>query len=228
MKEVEPDEPEPEMDLPELYDILLKGVGPQHWWPGETDFEVIVGAILVQQAAWRNVEMAILNLKAKELMTPTALAGANLSELEVLIKPSGYFRQKAKRLIEVTQKLINCFGPDLAGLFKMDTIPMRNALLSLNGIGPETADSIVLYAGRKPKFVVDAYTYRILTRVGLWTEGIYDYHALQSYFEDALPPDVALYNEFHALLVALGNQLCKPKPKCDRCPLTNSCKRIGL
>ncbi len=202
----------------EIYDKLYASFGPQHWWPGDGSFEVIVGAILTQNTSWKNVEKAIRNLKEKGILSPQGLKGIAETELAVLIKPSGYFNQKAKRLKTFMRFFFDDFDGDLKTMFAEDLYPLRERLLRLKGIGPETADSILLYALEKPIFVVDAYTYRLCSRHNLIAED-FSYEQIQELFMDNLPTDVRLFNEFHALIVCLGHNYCRRTPGCDDCPL---------
>ncbi|MCZ7382951.1 MAG: endonuclease [Candidatus Methanoperedens sp.] len=190
-----------------IYNKLLNRFGHQQWWPAETPFEVVVGAVLTQQTKWENVERAIQNLKEKGLMEPEPLLKADIHELETLVRCTGFYRQKANRL-----KNISAFFSENPDLLEKEEHELRNILLLLNGIGQETADSIVLYAADKPSFVIDAYTKRICKCLGI--EG--DYGKLQSVFEDSLPKDVPLYKEFHALIVEYGKQFCGKK-RCSEC-----------
>jgi endonuclease-3 related protein len=203
--------------LMDVYDRLLAQFGPQHWWPGDTPFEVCVGAILTQNTAWTNVEKAITNLKRAWVLDASAMLSIDDDELAELIRPSGYFNLKAKRLKGFLNFLDQEADGDLDALFAEPLEILRPKLLGVYGIGPETADSILLYAASKPSFVVDAYTMRIFSRLGIVDAGT-SYHAMQSLFMDNLPQDVALYNEYHALIVALGKDFCRPKrPKCEGC-----------
>ncbi len=205
--------------LKEIYERLYAHFGPQNWWPAETPFEVCVGAILTQNTNWRNVERAIENLKARGLLSPEALNELTEGELAAFIRPAGYFRVKARRLKAFVRWLVENYGGRLEKLSEKETEELRRELLSIPGIGPETADSILLYALERPVFVVDAYTRRILLRHGLVTEEA-DYHEIQELFMENLPPEVPLFNEYHALLVACGKHLCRPKkPLCPDCPL---------
>lgn len=208
--------------LLQIFGILLRHFGPQGWWPGETPFEVCVGAILTQNTAWSNVERAISQLKARGLLSPEGLRQVSLSQLSGLIRPAGYFNVKARRLKAFSDFLWGEFGGDPHRMFQGPAGPLREALLGVKGIGPETADSILLYAGGIPVFVIDAYTRRILGRLGL-TDSDGDYGGLQAFFHRHLPTDAKLYNEFHALMVALGKDYCRPRPLCDRCPLRRTC-----
>ena len=186
--------------------------------PGDSGFEIAVGAILTQNTAWRNVTKAITNLKARNLLSPRALYHVPVQELATVIRPAGYYNVKARRLKHFIEFLHRESNGDLDRLLSEDLDTLRNKLLSVNGIGPETADSILLYAGNKPTFVVDAYTRRILFRHNLVPEdGPYD--ELQSFFMDCLEPDPGMFNEFHALLVRLGHAYClRKEPKCKECP----------
>jgi len=201
-----------------VYRRLLNHFGPQQWWPGENAFEVMVGAVLTQNTNWRNVERAIDNLRAADVLNLTAMYELRIDELADLIRPAGYFRLKAQRLRNLLELVVQRYEGSLDALFAVEQDRLRDALLAVNGVGPETADSILLYAGEKPTFVVDAYTHRVLKRHG-WIEREADYHAIKHLFEKHLRPDVALFNEYHALLVRVGNQFCRKQPKCDACPL---------
>ncbi len=206
--------------LTEIYDSLFKSFGSQYWWPGDTDFEVVVGAILTQNTNWANVEKAIKNLKTAKVFTLKKLHQINQDKLAELIKPSGYFNVKAKRLKHFIEWLFTNYNGSLSKSFTQDCAILREQLLSVNGIGRETADSIILYAAEKPAFVVDAYTKRVLVRHGLITED-YNYDEIKAVFEDNLPEEVSLYNEYHALIVRVGKYYCKPKMQCEECPLND-------
>lgn len=208
--------------LLDLYNQLHDAYGPQEWWPAETPFEVIIGAILVQSTAWGNVVKAIDNLKTAELLTPAGLGEISQAHLETLIRPSGYYRAKAKKLRAFLTHLRTHHDNRLDSLFGTALPTLREELLSIYGIGEETADSILLYAAEKPIFVVDTYTHRLLTRLG-WTEGKYQYDKLQTIFMAALPHDVDLFNEFHALIVCHGATVCRKTPQCEVCPLRTDC-----
>ena len=204
--------------LLDLYARLFKAFGPRHWWPGDSGFEIAVGAILTQNTAWRNVTKAIINLKARNLLSPRALYDVPVQNLAVVIKPAGYYNIKARRLKHFADFLYQESDGDLDRLLADNLDTLRERLLSVNGIGPETADSILLYAGNKPTFVVDAYTRRILFRHNLIPEED-PYDDLQSFFMDCLEPDPKMFNEYHALLVHLGHTYClRKKPKCTECP----------
>ncbi len=206
--------------LKTVYRRLEARFGPQHWWPAETPFEVMVGAVLTQNTNWQNVSRAIENLRDAGLLEPHALLAVEEEQLSELIRPAGYFRVKARRLRNLVAWLVQRHDGDLEAAFAGATDAVREELLSINGVGPETADSILLYAGGHPIFVVDAYTARVLTRHG-WIEPEADYRRLQEYFHDHLEREVPLYNEYHALLVRLGKEYCRKRPKCDGCPLAD-------
>ncbi len=204
--------------LTEIYELLHEAFGPQHWWPGETPFEVITGAILTQNTSWTNVEKAIANLKAAGCLSPEALYRIELSRLAELIRPAGYYNIKAKRLKTFLEWLFDSYGGNLANLEPVATSRLREELLAIKGVGRETADSILLYALGRPVFVVDAYTARIAVRHGL-IEPDADYEQLRELFESNLPQDTQLFNEYHALLVRAGKEFCRPKARCPGCPL---------
>ena len=208
--------------LLKLYDSLYAAYGPQNWWPADTSFEMIIGAILVQSTAWKNVAQAINNLKSAELLTPERLSECPQDMLEALIRPSGYYRAKAKKIQAFLDHLRHHYMNCLDSLLARDLSTLREEMLSIYGIGEETADSILLYAAGKPIFVVDAYTYRLLTRLG-WTEGRYHYGKLQKIFMDTLPMDTDLFNEYHALIVRHGKRTCSKTPKCSVCVLFQQC-----
>jgi endonuclease-3 related protein len=202
----------------QVYDRLLTALGPQQWWPGESPFEVMVGAVLVQNTSWKNVERAIGNLREAGLLEPQALFALPTAELEQLIQPAGYFRVKAKRLRNLLRYVVERYDGSLDAMREVDAVQLRAELLAVNGIGPETADSILLYALDKPVMVVDAYTHRIWARHG-WVDYDVDYHMLQEEVTAALPDEAPLFNELHALIVNVGHHWCKRVPKCEECPL---------
>jgi len=209
----------PPLDLHGYYDLLFTAHGPQHWWPGRTPFEIIVGAILVQNTSWTNVARAIENLRRAKLLTPRAIENVPAPRLSRLIRSSGYFRQKTKKLKNFASFLSREYQGSLAKMFRASTATLRDQLLSVHGIGPETADSILLYAGNHPVFVIDAYTRRMLERHGLASAKL-GYEDIRQLFERNLPPDATLYNEFHALIVHTGKHFCRPRePRCGECPL---------
>ena len=205
--------------LREYFQALLDAFGPQKWWPGRTRFEIIVGAILTQNTNWTNVERAIRGLRRAGLLTAAGIAGTPVDKLAELIRSSGYFRQKAQKLQEFVRFLKTEHDGSLKKMFGTTTAELREQLLGVHGIGPETADSILLYAGKHPVFVVDAYTRRILVRHEVVPEKS-SYEEIRGLMEKSLPPSVAVYNEFHALIVDVGKRFCRPKaPKCSACPL---------
>jgi len=204
--------------LLKIYQKMYDSLGPQQWWPGETPFEIIIGAILTQNTNWLNVEKAIHNVKKAKKLTPKGIHELSLPELAELVRPSGFFNVKAKRIKLFIDWLFSKHNGDLTSLFSYDLPTLRAELLSIKGIGPETADSILLYAGNMPSFVIDAYTHRIFSRHDLIPEEC-TYDEMKSFFEDNLPQDVKLYNEYHALLVNIGKTFCKPKKLCEHCPL---------
>ena len=206
------------MKLHDVYQRLFDAYGPQRWWPGDTPFEIMVGAVLVQNTNWKNVEKAIANLREADLLEPHALAQLADDELEELIRPAGYFRVKARRLRNLMTWLVDRFDGDLDAMFATSLFALREDLLSVNGVGPETADSILLYAGGLPTFVVDTYTHRVLARHG-WIDFDADYHTLKDHCESALPSDAPLFNELHALFVRVGKEHCGKRPQCHGCPL---------
>jgi len=209
-------------DLMTVYQLLFDRYGPRHWWPAESPFEMAVGAILTQNTNWGNVEKAVANLRQADALSAAALCSLSRSELEKLITPSGFFRQKAERL-----QLFGCFLRDhyrgsLELLLRKSLEPLRKELLTLKGIGPETADSILLYAGGHLTFVVDAYTGRLFSRLGHLC-GTENYEEIRNFFLRRLPRDVGLYNEYHALIVVHCKEHCRKRPDCPGCPLEMIC-----
>jgi len=204
-----------------VYERLLDAYGPQGWWPADTPFEVIVGALLMQQTAWRNVEAAIRDLKAAGLFDPPAIAAARIPILRRHVRVAGLFRTKPVRLKAFCRHLLERSGGDLARYFDRPIDEVRADLLAQEGVGPETADSILLYAGGHPVFVVDAYTVRIGRRIGWFDTDAYE--TIRRQFETHLPRDVGLYREYHALLVAHAKAVCRPKPRCAECPVQTLC-----
>ena len=204
----------------EIYDRLMRVYGPQGWWPGETGVEVVVGAILTQNTAWTNVERAIQRLKAADVLDWSKLHALGEDELAELIRPAGTFRVKAARLKGFVRRVCEEFNGSLDAMLDGNVEDARLRLLSISGVGPETADAILLYAGEKITFVVDAYTKRILRRHGLVDQET-DYETIRRMFLDALPRDVQVYNEYHALLVAVGKEHCRTRAECDGCPLAD-------
>lgn len=208
--------------LLEIYHCLLERYGPQHWWPAEDPFEVIVGAILTQSAAWVNVEQALSNLKAARALSPAGLRYLTLNRLAELIRPCGYYNAKAIKLKAFMERLGLRHDDDLGQLFDLDVDGLRRELLSIHGVGEETADSIILYAAKKPVFVIDAYTRRIMRRLGLAPESD-SYGAFQALFAENLPQEEGLFNEYHALLVRHAKEVCRKAPRCQVCCLRSLC-----
>lgn len=210
------------MQLSQLYTKLLDHFGKQGWWPAETRFEVIVGAMLTQRTNWRNAELAIKNLKDANMLSPSKIASADINALEQLIRPSGFYKQKAHRLKTISEYIINNNGTNK--LKKRELSGLRKELLAIKGIGNETADSILLYAFGKPVFVIDAYTQRIFKRAGIVAEQT-SYSKLQKFIEEKIKKnirfykDVNFYKEFHALIVLLGKIYCRSNPLCETCPV---------
>ncbi|MEW6668544.1 MAG: endonuclease III domain-containing protein [Thermodesulfobacteriota bacterium] len=204
--------------LMEMFNLLLDHFGPQHWWPGETALEIIVGAVLTQNTSWKNVEKAIQNLKRKGLLSLEELHRLSASALAPEIRSAGFYNLKANRLRGLIDFIMVRYEGDLPRMLKEDPGALRESLLSAKGIGRETADSILLYAAQAPVFVIDAYTHRILHRHGMAGEEA-TYEELQSLFMDNLPEDPALFNEFHALIVCTGKDYCRKEPRCALCPL---------
>jgi len=204
----------------EIYKRLLSHYDAQHWWPADTAFEVMVGALLTQNTNWRNVEKAIDQLKSADMLNAQKIIACDINHLESLIRPSGFFRQKAARLKNLCQFYIQHGGVE--GLQQQELRPLRTMLLQLNGIGPETADSILLYALSMPIFVVDAYTRRIFSRLGLIAPTA-DYDSIQQYFHLRLERNSRLFNEYHALIVTHAKQHCRLQPDCQDCPLAYHC-----
>ncbi len=207
-----------------IYKTLLNSFGHQNWWPGETADEIIIGAILTQSVSWKNVETAIEKLKQNNLCTIEQIHNTNKKEISPLIRSTLYYNQKAKKLKNFANFLFQKYDGNLKKLFQTNTNILRKQLLSINGIGEETADSILLYAGNKCVFVIDAYTKRIFDRIGLFKPD-WNYTEFQQFFMDNTVHDIELYKDYHAQIVYLGKQLCKRKPLCDKCPLNNFCKK---
>jgi endonuclease-3 related protein len=205
--------------LNQIYSRLYKHFGPQHWWPADSAFEVMVGAVLTQNTAWANVERAIKNLKKANALSLNKIYHLPPKKLAQLIRPAGYFNVKAKRLQNLMDFLYNKCQRDLTRLFKKEIPELRQALLKINGVGKETADSIILYAANKPIFVIDAYTKRVLSRHKI-LDSSKDYDAFQDLFMQNLPRNARLFNEYHALIVRLAKDFCSnQKPKCVKCPI---------
>ena len=208
--------------LIQIFGLLHATYGPRNWWPGDTPFEVIVGAVLTQNTAWRNVAQAIDNLKREGLLEARALLHAEPDRVKDLITPAGYYNVKYDRLMNLL-RFLEGHGPDLERFRHLPMDELRSGLLEVKGVGPETADSILLYAFQRPVFVVDAYTRRLFSRLGHhWMEEA-SYDEVQRFFMGALPPDTSLYNEFHALIVVHGKDTCKKRPLCEGCCLSSLC-----
>lgn len=205
--------------LRKIYGILLDAFGPQAWWPAETPFEVIIGAILTQNTAWRNVAKAIENLRENHLLDFNLIHGIPAPTLAQLIRPSGFYNEKTRKIKTFCMHVAEKWDGDLTRFLAQEREELRAELLGIRGIGPETADSIVLYAAEKPSFVVDAYTYRIFSRHG-WVDESIAYEELRAFFMEGLDPDVPFFKEYHALLVKTGHLYCRRKnPLCLSCPL---------
>jgi endonuclease III related protein len=215
--------------LKRVYETLFSAYGPQHWWPGETPFEVIIGAILTQNTTWKNVERAIANLKDRGLLSVEGLRDVPVDDLALLIRPAGYFNSKARKLKMFVNFLCEKHDCRLEKLFALDAEEMRAELLGVWGIGEETADSIVLYAAEKPSFVTDAYTRRLFSRLGVCDETV-KYGALRHLFMSNLAPDTEVFNEYHALIVHHSKYFCsKRHPRCTKCPLIKFCSgNVGV
>ncbi|MDY6932882.1 MAG: endonuclease [Spirochaetota bacterium] len=212
------------ISIQRIYRILFQYYGKQGWWPGETEFEISIGAILTQSVSWRNVEIAISNLKQKYFLIPEVLNSKGVEEIASLIKSTGYFNQKAKKVKNFLEWFLKYdFSFDI--LKGMDTKTLREELLLINGIGPETADSILLYALSKKTFVIDAYTKRIFTRVGILS-GKENYTQMQKIFHNRFKGGIQDYNEYHALIVKHGKDVCKKKPLCDGCCIAENCNGV--
>lgn len=192
--------------------------GPTHWWPGDTPFEIAVGAVLTQNTAWTNVEKAIINLKRENLLSPRAILECPLDDLHLALTPSGYFRIKAQRLRSFCDYLMTRYDGSMACMSQQPAHALRPELLAVHGIGPETADDILLYACEKPVFVIDAYTRRIMGRHNLINPTT-PYEDLRLWFETHVPRDLHIYKEYHALIVYIGKDYCRRTPKCAQCPL---------
>ena len=206
--------------LLDLYQRLLNKFGSQGWWPGETPFEVAIGAILTQNTSWRNVALVIEGLKAEGSLDAAVLGQFSDAELARRFHSAGYYNIKARRVKNFLDFFVGRFGNSMENMAGADWPSLRGELLGLNGIGPETADSILLYALHKPTFVVDAYTFRVLSRHGVVTDPC-SYEELRQLFMDALPPEVPLFQEYHALMVRVGKEFCRPQRRCPGCPLEN-------
>ena len=210
-----------------VYERLARAYGHAGWWPGRTSFEVCVGAILTQNTAWTNVEKALATLHAHGRLSYRALRRLSASRVAPLIRSSGTYRVKARRLAAFVRFLGREYGGRVSAMAREKPELLRARLLAVDGIGPETADSIILYAAGLPVFVVDAYTRRIFSRLGL-IAGNEPYECIQRFFMDRLPDDAALFNDYHAQLVRLGKEACRPRPRCSQCPLGRHCPKRGV
>ncbi|MGI9427446.1 MAG: endonuclease III domain-containing protein [Bythopirellula sp.] len=211
----------------QVFEKLLASYGPQHWWPGDSPLEVMIGAVLVQNTAWKNVERAIDNLRAANLLDAEKILALEDAQLEDLIRPAGYFRRKAVRLRRLLEFFVHEYGGSIAAMQASDVHSLREGLLGVSGVGPETADAILLYALEKTVMVVDAYTHRVFARHG-WVPYDFDYHQLQDHVLSELPVDAATYNELHALLVQVGKDFCRKAPRCEQCPLVEMLPDAGM
>jgi endonuclease-3 related protein len=211
-----------------IYRRLVRHFGPAGWWPGETPFEVCLGAILVQNTSWTNVERALECVRGAGRLSFEGLSALSAARIAALIRPSGTFRVKAARVRAFLDFLGSAYGGRVEAMRAEDPWVLRRRLLGVHGIGPETADSIALYAAGQPLFVVDAYTRRAFTRLGLLQSGALGYDEVQRFFMDRLPRDAALFNDYHAQIVRLGKEICRPRPRCGACPLETICPKRGV
>ena len=210
--------------LPEIYQRLYRAYGPQGWWPGDGPFDVVIGAILIQSAAWANVELALDRMKQADCWSLRAIHAMLVDDLAAIIRPSVYFNAKARKLKAFARHLVEGYDSDLSAFLDQELGPLRKELLSIHGIGPETADAILVYAAKKPSFVIDSYTRRIVHRVGLLPEQQRgSYQMYQKWFHDNLDEDVSLFNEFHALLDNHAKVACAKVPRCPGCCLRDMC-----
>lgn len=207
------------LSAPTAFRLLLERYGPQRWWPADTAFEVVVGAMLMHRTSWRRVEEAIANLRSARLLSPLGIAGCPLPRLRTLLRPAGLYSTKPRRLRALCRAIVS--GGGLPAFLSGSLEEVRTRLLALEGVGEETADSVLLYAAGRPTFVIDAYTRRIARRLG-WFDGG-SYGEAKAWFEGRLPREASVYNELHALLVAHAKALCRPRPRCPECPLLRSC-----
>jgi len=214
-------------DPSDVYRRLFELRGHQSWWPAETPFEVVVGAVLTQNTAWTNVERAIAAIKEAGAMDPFVILSMQHEELAQLVRPTGYYNVKARRLHSLVQFVVEEAGGEVMNLARFGMEDLRRRLLEVNGVGMETADSILLYALEKPVFVVDAYTRRVFGRMGAFDPGR-DYDEIRALFESALGRDSALYNDYHAQIVAHGKNVCRPRPLCTTCVLADMCRAAEI
>lgn len=207
--------------VPEVGRALLQAHGPQRWWPAGSSFEVMVGAVLTQNTAWTNVERAIATLRAQKVLQPQRILAVHHRRLAAWLKPTGYYNLKTRRLRALCTMVVESGG--VAALRREETVALRQRFLAVNGVGPETADDILLYAFKRPVCVIDAYTRRLFSRLGV-IRGDEDYESLRQYFECRLGRRAARLNEFHALIVRHAKEICRPRPRCDACVLANQCR----
>ncbi|NQW17951.1 MAG: hypothetical protein HQ478_10755 [Chloroflexi bacterium] len=210
------------IDLQRLFDRMLSAYGPQHWWPAESDYEMIIGAILTQNTAWRNVETALTQLKSAHIWSWDEVFEAQIETLAEVVRPSGYFNQKARKIKLFSEFLDREFGRSTDDLFQLPIDNLRKVLLAQWGIGPETADDIILYAAKKPVFVIDKYTQRLTSRLG-WEIKPANYEGHRASFESLLPHDAKMFGEYHALIDHHCNTTCQKTPKCAECPIVDIC-----
>jgi endonuclease-3 related protein len=210
-----------------VYRRLVRHLGHAGWWPGDSRFEVCLGAILTQNTAWTNVEKALHVLRQRRLLSYARLSDLSAAQLAPLIRSSGTFNVKARRIVAFLRFLGAEYGGRVGSMSREDPATLRRKLLSVDGIGPETADAIVLYAAGLPVFVVDAYTRRVFGRIG-YLDGSEDYDGVQRFFMERLPADAALYNDYHAQIVRLAKDVCRSRPRCDACPLDDLCAKRGV
>ncbi len=216
------------LKLEEIYNRLYAHFGPQHWWPAESRWEIMVGAVLTQNTSWRNVEKALANLKRAARLEPDAMRRTREATLAQLVRPSGYYHLKAKKLKALVKFLLERYSGDPSNFVGGDLNSQRAELLQVYGVGPETADSILLYVAEQPVFVVDAYTRRVFARLGFTKESA-SYDELQQLFMQNLPPSAPLFNEYHALIVVHAKDIClKRAPRCPVCPLDDLCPKIDV
>ncbi len=206
-----------------VYDLLLERYGPQNWWPADTPLEMIIGAILVQSTAWANAAKALAALRSAGALNVATLAELSKTDIGDLVRSSGFYTIKARRVKAFADHVIRRHGGDLDAMLSQDPETLRSELLSIHGIGRETADCILLYAAGNPKFVIDEYTRRIMGRLGLVPDPRAPYPDLQAFFEDSLPADTQMLAEYHALLIALAKDVCRKRPDCPRCALSQYC-----
>ena len=209
--------------LGQIYGLLLERYGPQNWWPADTPLEMIIGAILVQSTAWANAAKALTALRSAGALNVATLACLSESDIGELVRSSGFYTVKARRVKAFVDHVIRRHGGDLDAMLAQDPDTLRAELLSIHGIGHETADCILLYAAGKPAFVIDEYTRRIIGRLGIGPDPRAPYPDLQAFFEDSLPADTQMLAEYHALLIALAKDVCRKRPDCSRCVLSQYC-----